>query len=79
MIAGVLGAAYHWDLRRILAEHPGITLAQYKAVLRRQWAMLTIDSKAALESLPSLLPAVLLVLVFQKYMVQGLTAGSVKG
>ncbi len=25
------------------------------------------------------LPAVLLVLIFQKYMVQGLTAGSVKG
>jgi hypothetical protein len=44
-------------LRRILKEHPEITLAQYKAVVREQWAMLTIDEAAALRALPNLLPA----------------------
>jgi hypothetical protein len=44
-------------LRRILEAYPEITLAHYKAVVRTQWAMLTIDEKAALEALPSLLPA----------------------
>ena len=34
---------------------------------------------AADDALRAVLPAVLLVLIFQKYMVQGLTAGSVKG
>jgi ABC-type maltose transport system permease subunit len=41
------------------------------SVVRYLWKM----SPAAAGALP----AVLLVLVFQKYMVQGLTAGSVKG
>jgi pimeloyl-ACP methyl ester carboxylesterase len=44
-------------LRRILKEYPQITLARYKAVVREQWAMLTIDAPAALEALPRLLPA----------------------
>jgi pimeloyl-ACP methyl ester carboxylesterase len=43
-------------LRRILKEYPNITLAHYKAVVRQQWAMLTIDERAALEALPKLLP-----------------------
>jgi hypothetical protein len=32
-------------------------LAHFKAVVREQWAMLTIDERAALEALPKLLPA----------------------
>jgi pimeloyl-ACP methyl ester carboxylesterase len=43
-------------LRRILKEYPQITLAHYKAVVREQWAMLTIDEGAALRALPKLLP-----------------------
>jgi len=43
-------------LRRILKAHPDITLAQYKAVVREQWARLTIDPQAALKALPKLLP-----------------------
>ncbi len=43
-------------LRRLLKAHPEISLARYKDVLRRQWAMLTIDQEAALEALPRLLP-----------------------
>lgn len=44
-------------LRRTLDAHPDIGLARYKAVVRQQWAMLTIDQEAALKSLPRLLPA----------------------
>jgi hypothetical protein len=44
-------------LRRILKEYPDITLARYKAVVRQQWAMLTIDQGAALKALSRLLPA----------------------
>jgi pimeloyl-ACP methyl ester carboxylesterase len=44
-------------LRRILKEYPNITLARYKAVVREQWAMLSIDERAALEALPKLLPS----------------------
>jgi pimeloyl-ACP methyl ester carboxylesterase len=44
-------------LRRILKEHPEITLAAYKEIVREQWAMLTIDQNAALKALPRLLPA----------------------
>jgi len=43
-------------LRRILKEYPNITLAHYKAVVREQWAMLTIDEGAALRALTKLLP-----------------------
>ncbi len=44
-------------LRRILKQHPEITLARYKEIVRQQWAMLVTDQKAALEALPQLLPA----------------------
>jgi hypothetical protein len=44
-------------LRRILQAHPDITLAHFKEVVRDQWARLVIDEKAALQSLPRLLPA----------------------
>ncbi|MGD8498121.1 MAG: DUF3141 domain-containing protein [Chromatiales bacterium] len=43
-------------LRRLLEANPEITLAHFKDAVRTQWAMLTIDQKAALEALPSLLP-----------------------
>lgn len=43
-------------LRGILKAHPDITLARYKAVVREQWARLTIDQEAALQALPQLLP-----------------------
>jgi len=43
-------------LRRILHEYPDITLARYKAAVREQWALLTIDEQAAVRSLPHLLP-----------------------
>jgi pimeloyl-ACP methyl ester carboxylesterase len=44
-------------LRRILKEHPEITTAHYKAVVREQWEMLTLDEVAALKALPKLLPS----------------------
>ncbi len=43
-------------LRLTLKAHPDITLARYTAVVRQQWAMLTIDQDAALRALPQLLP-----------------------
>jgi pimeloyl-ACP methyl ester carboxylesterase len=52
----VVDARSFETLRRILEHHPEITLPHYKAVVRTQWAMLTIDEKAALDALPSLLP-----------------------
>ena len=44
-------------LRRTAAAHPEIDLARYKAIVRQQWARLTIDEEAALQALPRLLPA----------------------
>jgi pimeloyl-ACP methyl ester carboxylesterase len=44
-------------LRRTLEQHPNITLADYKAVVREQWAMLSVDEQAALKALPKLLPS----------------------
>ena len=44
-------------LRRTLQAYPDISLAHFKAVVRDQWAMLVIDEKAALRTLPRLLPA----------------------
>jgi pimeloyl-ACP methyl ester carboxylesterase len=44
-------------LRHLLQAHPELTLAHYKDIVRRQWAMLTIDQQAALKTLPLLLPA----------------------
>ncbi len=43
-------------LRRIMEAYPEVTLAHYKKTVRDQWGMLMIDEKAALESLPALLP-----------------------
>jgi hypothetical protein len=44
-------------LRRVLVAHPDMPLARYKAIVREQWARLTIDQGAALKALPRLLPA----------------------
>ena len=44
-------------LRRTLQAYPDISLVHFKAVVRDQWAMLVIDEKAALRTLPRLLPA----------------------
>jgi pimeloyl-ACP methyl ester carboxylesterase len=44
-------------LRRTLEEHPNITLAHYKDVVRAQWATLAIDEAGAMKALPKLLPA----------------------
>jgi pimeloyl-ACP methyl ester carboxylesterase len=44
-------------LRRTLKEYPNITMAHYKAVVREQWAILTLDEAAALKALPKLLPS----------------------
>jgi pimeloyl-ACP methyl ester carboxylesterase len=44
-------------LRRTLKEFPHIPLAHYKAVVRQQWAILTIDERAAMNALSKLLPA----------------------
>jgi hypothetical protein len=44
-------------LRQTLKEHPEISLAHFKAIVRNQWATLVIDQKAALQTLPRLLPA----------------------
>jgi len=43
-------------LQRLLAAEPSVTFAQFKEALRDQWAILTIDERAAIESLPHLLP-----------------------
>ena len=44
-------------LQRLLASEPTVSLAQFKEALREQWAILAIDERAAIESLPQLLPA----------------------
>jgi hypothetical protein len=44
-------------LRRTLKAHPEIPLDHFKAVVRDQWARLVIDERAAMQSLPRLLPA----------------------
>ena len=44
-------------LQRLLAAHPEVTLARFKEALREQWAILAIDERAAIASLPQLLPA----------------------
>ncbi len=53
---GVVDARSFETLRRILKAHPEITLAHFKQVVRRQWAMLIIDERAALQALPQLAP-----------------------
>jgi pimeloyl-ACP methyl ester carboxylesterase len=43
-------------LRKLLLAHPEISPAAFKSALREQWAILTIDERAAIEALPQLLP-----------------------
>jgi hypothetical protein len=43
-------------MQRLLAAEPRVTLAQFKEALREQWAILAIDERAAIESLPQLVP-----------------------
>ena len=62
-------------LLREAPEHAAVTLVG----LRHDLLELAGAPVIAASGFLGALPAVLLVLVFQKYMVQGLTAGSVKG
>jgi len=44
------------SLRKLLLAYPEVSPAQFKAVVREQWAMLAVDERAAIEALPQLLP-----------------------
>jgi len=44
-------------LRRLLLAHPEVSPADFKEMLREQWAIVTIEERAAIEALPRLLPA----------------------
>ena len=44
-------------LRKLLLAHPEVSPAEFKAILREQWAILAVDERAAIEALPQLLPA----------------------
>lgn len=44
-------------LQRLLAAHPEVSFARFKEAVREQWAILTIDERAAIDALPKLLPA----------------------
>ena len=68
-------------LLRLLEANPEVTLAHFKASVRTQWAMLTIDQEAALESLPSLLPQDLEARrnLFEKIKTIRTAAGELKG
>lgn len=68
-------------LRRILKAHPDISLARYKAIVREQWARLTIDQDAALKALPQLLPrdAVARRELFEKIRAIRMAAGELEG
>ena len=44
-------------VQRLLAAHPEVSVARFKEALRDQWAILAIDERAAIDSLPQLLPA----------------------
>jgi pimeloyl-ACP methyl ester carboxylesterase len=44
-------------LRKLLLAHPEVSLTEFKAVVREQWAILAVDERAAIEALPQLLPA----------------------
>src|SRR5208337_4512845 len=50
-------ASWFDALERLLATEPDFTLAQFKEALREQWAILALDERAAIASLPQLLPA----------------------
>lgn len=43
-------------LHRLLAAHPDVTLSRFKAAVREQWAILTIDERGAIAALPDLAP-----------------------
>ena len=43
-------------LRELSQEHPEVPPQDFKNALREQWAILTIDERAAIETLPQLLP-----------------------
>jgi len=43
-------------VRRIRKEHPDLSLPAFKALVRDQFCMLTIDTEAALTAIPSMLP-----------------------
>jgi pimeloyl-ACP methyl ester carboxylesterase len=44
-------------LRKLLLAYPDVTETEFKAAVREQWAILTVDERAAIEALPQLLPA----------------------
>ena len=44
-------------LRHIRAEHGGLTLAEFKQVLREQFFRLLLDRDGALAAIPQMLPA----------------------
>jgi len=44
-------------LRHLLLAHPEVSPTEFKEILREQWAIVTIDERAAIEALPHLLPA----------------------
>ena len=43
--------------RQIRAKHDGLTLTQFKQVLREQFFSLLLDQEAALAAIPKMLPA----------------------
>jgi pimeloyl-ACP methyl ester carboxylesterase len=43
-------------LRKLLLAYPEVSPAQFKAAVRAQWAILSVDERAAIEALPQLLP-----------------------
>ena len=44
-------------LRRLLLAHPKVSPAEFKAALRDQWAIVHLDERTAVETLPQLLPS----------------------
>jgi pimeloyl-ACP methyl ester carboxylesterase len=44
-------------LRELLLAHPEVSPAEFKAAVREQWAILTVDERAAIDALPQLVPA----------------------
>jgi pimeloyl-ACP methyl ester carboxylesterase len=44
-------------LRKLLLAHPEVSPAEFKAAVREQWAILSVDERSAIEALPRLLPA----------------------
>jgi pimeloyl-ACP methyl ester carboxylesterase len=44
-------------LRRLLLAHPKVSPAEFKAALRDQWAIVHLDERTAIETLPQLLPS----------------------